>query len=81
MTDTVANNEQVRQIIADHLCTDDGATTPEASLIDDLGADSLDAVEITLAVEQAFVIRVSDDEAETCLTVGDWQQIVERKLA
>lgn len=81
MTDTVANNEQVRQIIVDHLCVDADTVTPDASLIDDLGADSLDVVEVTLAVEDAFTVQITDDEAAGCSTVGEWQTLVEKKLA
>ena len=81
MTDTVANNEQVRQIITEHLCVDADLVTPAATLAEDLGADSLDCVEVTLAIEDAFKVKISDVEAERCTTVGDWQAIVATKLA
>jgi acyl carrier protein len=81
MPDTTARAEQVREIIVDHLSVDAADATDTANLADDLGADSLDCVELTMAVEGAFNISVSDVEAEECLTVGDWQALVERKLA
>lgn len=81
MTDQVARAEQVREIIVDHLSVDAADATDTANLADDLGADSLDCVEVTMAVEEAFAISVSDAEAEECKTVGDWQALVERKLA
>lgn len=81
MTEQVARAEQVREIIVDHLCVDADTVTPTANLIDDLGADSLDCVEVTMAIEEAFTIRVDDTEAEACKTVGDWQALVERKIA
>lgn len=81
MTDQVARAEQVREIIVDHLAVDAADATDTANLADDLGADSLDCAEVTMAVEEAFAISISDVEAEACKTVGDWQAIVERKIA
>lgn len=81
MSDQVARAEQVREIIRDHLCVDADTVTPTASLQGDLGADSLDWVEVTMAIEDAFKIKVPDDEANACTTVADWQALVERKLA
>jgi acyl carrier protein len=81
MPDTVANNEQVRLIIIDILGVDADTAVPEATITDSLGGDVLDGVDITMAVEQAFSLRLTDDEVEACETVGDWQQLVERRLA
>lgn len=81
MSDQVARAEQVREIIRDHLSVDAADATDTANLADDLGADSLDCVEVTMAVEEAFSIRIDDSEANDCKTVGDWQALVERKIA
>ena len=61
----------VKKIVADHLGVDEQKVTEEASFIDDLGADSLDTVELVMAFEEAFDVEIPDDKAETILTVGD----------
>lgn len=66
--------EKVRDLIADELDVDVEEVTREAKLADDLGADSLDAVELIMAIEDEFDIEVSDEEAQKFKTVG---QIVE----
>ena len=64
--------EKVKNIIAEHLGIDDmGKLTDDAKFIDDLGADSLDTVELVMAFEEAFNVEIPDDKAETILTVGD----------
>ena len=64
--------EKVRKIIAEHLGIDDmDKITDDAKFIDDLGADSLDTVELVMAFEEAFDVEIPDDKAETILTVGD----------
>ena len=64
--------EKVKKIIAEHLGIDDmGKITDDAKFIDDLGADSLDTVELVMAFEEAFDVEIPDDKAETILTVGD----------
>ena len=64
--------EKVKQIIAEHLGIDDmSKITDDAKFIDDLGADSLDTVELVMAFEEAFDVEIPDDKAETILTVGD----------
>ena len=64
--------EKVKNIIAEHLGIDDlGKLTDDAKFIDDLGADSLDTVELVMAFEEAFDVEIPDDKAETILTVGD----------
>ena len=64
--------EKVKKIIAEHLGIEDmGRITDEAKFIDDLGADSLDTVELVMAFEEAFDVEIPDDKAETILTVGD----------
>ena len=61
--------EQVKQIIVEQLGVDEAEVTPTASFVDDLGADSLDTVELVMALEEAFEIDIPDDAAEKILTV------------
>ena len=64
--------DKVKKIIAEHLGIDDMARiTEDAKFIDDLGADSLDTVELVMAFEEAFDVEIPDEKAETILTVGD----------
>ena len=64
--------EKVKKIIAEHLGIDDmEKITEDAKFIDDLGADSLDTVELVMAFEEAFDVEIPDEKAETILTVGD----------
>ena len=63
--------EKVRKIIADKLSVDLDEVVPEASFVDDLGADSLDLVELIMCMEEEFDIDISDEEAEKMLTVKD----------
>ena len=63
--------EKVREIISKELNLDPSKVTLEASLESDLGADSLDAVEVIMALEDEFGIEISDDAAQTIKTVGD----------
>jgi len=77
MADNVAS--KVKKIVADHLGIDDAKVTEEASFIDDLGADSLDTVELVMAFEEEFGSEISDSEAEKILTVGDAIKFIENK--
>ena len=70
---------QVKQIVVDHLGIDDSKVTPESKFIDDLGADSLDTVELVMAFEEEFGSEISDSEAEKILTVGDAVKFIEGK--
>ncbi|MDA9864843.1 acyl carrier protein [Pelagibacterales bacterium] len=64
--------EKVKSIIAEHLGIDDlEKITADAKFIDDLGADSLDTVELVMAFEEAFDVEIPDEKAEKILTVGD----------
>ena len=71
--------EKVKKIIVDHLGVDIAKVTDEASFIDDLGADSLDTVELVMAFEEEFGSEISDSEAEKILTVGDAIKFIESK--
>ena len=77
MTENV--QEKVKKIVADHLGVDEAKVTEEASFIDDLGADSLDSVELVMAFEEEFGSEISDSEAEKILTVGDAIKFIESK--
>jgi acyl carrier protein len=63
--------EKVKQIIAEQLGVDEGEVTPSASFVDDLGADSLDQVELVMALEEAFDVEIPDEDAEKIRTVQD----------
>jgi len=63
--------ERVKKIVVEHLSVDAEKVTEGASLIEDLGADSLDAVELVMAFEEEFGIEIPDDAAESIVTVGD----------
>ena len=69
----------VKKIVVDHLGVDEQKVTDEASFIDDLGADSLDTVELVMAFEEEFGSEISDNEAEKILTVGDAIKFIEAK--
>ena len=71
--------DKVKKIVADHLGIDEVKVTEEASFIDDLGADSLDTVELVMAFEEEFGSEISDSEAEKILTVGDAIKFLENK--
>ncbi|HEY6450058.1 MAG TPA: acyl carrier protein [Candidatus Cybelea sp.] len=66
-----ATFDKVKKIIVEQLGVDDSEVTPEASITDDLGADSLDQVELVMAFETEFNIDIPDEEAEKIKTVGD----------
>ena len=64
-------DERVKQIIVEQLGVDEAEVTPNASFVDDLGADSLDTVELVMAFEEAFDIEIPDEDAEKIRTVQD----------
>ena len=78
MSDTL---ERVRKIVIDHLDAAPDKVTEKASFIDDLGADSLDNVELVMAFEEEFDIEIPDDAAEHIQTVGDAVKFIDEKLA
>lgn len=63
--------DRVHKIIAEQLSVSEDQVTPEASFVDDLGADSLDTVELVMALEEEFEIDIPDEEAEKIVTVQD----------
>ena len=73
--------DKIKKIIVDHLGVDEEKVTDEASFIDDLGADSLDTVELVMAFEEEFGAEISDSEAEKILTVGDAIKFVENSTS
>tara|TARA_B100000745_G_scaffold236118_1_gene159282 strand:+ start:253 stop:492 length:240 start_codon:yes stop_codon:yes gene_type:complete len=70
---------KVKKIVSDHLGIEETKVTDESSFIDDLGADSLDTVELVMAFEEEFGSEISDSEAEKILTVGDAIKFIESK--
>ena len=70
--------EKVKGIIVEQLGVDEEEVTPDASFVDDLGADSLDTVELVMAFEEEFGCEKPDDAAETILTVGDAVKFLEK---
>ncbi len=72
--------EKIREIIVEQLGVDESAVNLETSLMKDLEADSLDAVEIIMAIEDEFEIEVPDEEAEKFQNVGDIVKYVEEKI-
>lgn len=70
--------ERVKQIIVEQLGVDESEVTPNASFVDDLGADSLDTVELVMAFEEAFDIEIPDEDAEKIRKVQDAVQYVEQ---
>jgi acyl carrier protein len=67
---------KVKEIIIEQLNADSDAVVPEAKFVDDLGADSLDTVELVMALEEAFGIEIKDEDAEKITTVGEAIQYV-----
>ena len=74
-------SNKVKKMVADHLGVDEIKVTEEANFIDDLGADSLDTVELVMAFEEEFGSEISDTEAEKILTVGDAIKFIESHSA
>ena len=72
--------EKVKKIIVDQLGVDAAEVTPEASFIEDLGADSLDTVELVMALEEEFDLEIPDEDAEKITTVGEAIEYIERHM-
>lgn len=71
--------DRVKKIVVEHLAVDAEKVKMEASFIEDLGADSLDTVELVMAFEEEFGVEIPDDAAETITTVGDAVKLLEQK--
>ena len=69
---------RVKKIVVDHLGVEESRVTPESKFIDDLGADSLDTVELVMAFEEEFGTEIPDDAAETILTVQNAMDYLEK---
>ena len=72
---------KVKEIIVEQLGVDEGQITKESSFIDDLGADSLDTVELVMALEEEFDMEIPDEEAEKIITVGNAIEYIEKHKA
>ena len=72
--------DKVKQIIVEQLGVDESEVTPTASFIDDLGADSLDTVELVMALEEGFGMEIPDEDAEKITTVKDAISYIESHL-
>ncbi len=70
-------SERVKKIVVEHLGVDDNKVVESASFIDDLGADSLDTVELVMAFEEEFEIEIPDDAAEKIQTIKDAIDFIE----
>ncbi len=70
--------EKVRQIVSEQLGVDEAEVTPSASFTDDLGADSLDQVELVMALEEEFALQIGDEDTEKMLTVQNAIDYVEK---
>ena len=77
MSDTL---DKIKEIVIDKLGVDEAKVTPEAKFIDDLGADSLDTVELIMQFEDDFNIEIPDEDAEKILSVGQAQEYISSKV-
>jgi acyl carrier protein len=76
----MVSEERIKEIIVEQLGVDAGEVTPDASFIDDLGADSLDTVELVMAFEEEFDIEIPDEDAEKIRTVRDVMEYLNAHL-
>jgi acyl carrier protein len=81
MSESAALTDKLRELMAEQLGADLADMKPEASILEDLGADSLDVVEMVMAIEEAFDIEVADEDAEAMRTVGDVEAYLAKQLA
>ncbi len=72
--------ERVRRLVSDQLGVDPTEMQPDATILEDLGADSLDVVELVMAMEETFDIEISDEEAEAMRTVADVEQYITARV-
>ena len=73
--------ERIKQMIAQHLGVDESKIVPEASFEGDLGADSLDTIELVMAFEESFGIEISDDIAKNITTIQDAIDCIQERVA
>ncbi len=71
--------EKIKSLIMEELSVDEAIITPEARLVEDLGADSIDAVELIMTVEDTFAIEISDEVLQSIKTVNDLVSFIESK--
>ncbi len=76
----MAIEDRVKKIIIEQLGVEEDDVTPEASFVEDLGADSLDTVELVMAFEEEFDIEIPDEDAEKILTVGRAMEYIKEKM-
>ncbi len=74
-------SERLRGLMAEQLGVEPGEMKPDANILEDLGADSLDVVEMVMAIEEAFDIEIADEDAEAMRTVGDVEAYVAKRLS
>lgn len=74
-----ATVDKVKEIVADELSVDESIVTPQARFVEDLGADSLDVVELVMRFEEEFEIEIPDEDAEKITTVGDAVTYIDKK--
>jgi len=79
--ESMAVQDKITEIIVEQLGVKPEEVTAEASFVDDLGADSLDTVELVMALEEEFGIEIPDEDAEKIQTVGDASRYIEEKTA
>ncbi len=79
MSETVT--ERIRKLVCDQLGVDPSELRPDATLLDDLGADSLDVVEMVMALEDAFDLEIPDEDVEDIRTLGDVEGYLSKRLA
>lgn len=77
----MVDEKKFKEIIVDRLGVDPNEITPEASFIDDLGADSLDTVELVMAFEEEFDIEIPDEDAEKLISVGKAMEYLKKRLS
>ena len=73
--------EQIHELLSEQLGVDSAALRADANILEDLGADSLDVVELVMAIEEAFDIEITDEDAESMRTLGDVERYVAERVA
>jgi acyl carrier protein len=72
--------DRIREMVAEQLGVDQSDVQPDANILEDLGADSLDVVELVMALEEAFDIEVPDEDVEGLRTIGDVQKYIQQRV-